>query len=369
MCGTLQPLGAQSAPPSGRTDSVPVTFSWAASGFVMGQFTEAVDPFYHASGLLHLTVTARVGANLEVPLRLVSEAWNFSQPYQTNITSVRPALRVTLRRGAGDSLTLLAGDLWRVRHGQGLALDHFESQGAALVATSGRWSLEGRLIGFGWAGPDDLYALSLVYDSRLAVRLLDDSPDFPPYAGSRIVSVDARVAVPVAGEVYTELGRNLDARRWGGLAGVRRHFRDGRHRLVVSVEYRHYDDDFFRNDTNGSSIYPYYVSLTALDKPLHNFQLYQQHRGRHDVVAARAQGRAYLRSWFVDVDVERITGTLDYVAYEGSVGFEAGPNADLRIGGLNKFLQPPTAQEGMFRVRDRPWWFMKVTIDLPRSRR
>ncbi|HEV8265703.1 MAG TPA: hypothetical protein VGQ06_12215 [Gemmatimonadales bacterium] len=368
-CGALEPLGAQSAPSAGRSDTVPATFSYTASGFVMSQVTEPVDPFYHASGLLHVMVSARVGANIEVPLRLLSEAWSFSQPYQANITSVRLAVRATLRRSSGDSLTLLAGDLWRVRHGQGLALDNFESQGAAVVASSGRWALEGRLIGFGWAGPDDLYALSLEYDSRVALRLLDDSPDVPSYVGSRIVSADARLAVPIVGEAYAEIGRNVDARRWGALAGVRRQFGDARHRLAVNVEYRHYDRDFFRNETNGAAIYFYFVSLTALDKPLHTFQLYQQHRGRHDVVAARAQGRAYLRSWFLDADVETITGTLDDVAYEASIGFDAGPNADLRVGGLNKFLQFPTAQEGMFRTRDRPWWFMKVTIDLPAARR
>jgi hypothetical protein len=364
VCAAVLIAGGVPHPLAAQADSLPVTFTLRFSGFVLGQVTEPVDPFYHASAMLHVIATARVGTNVEVPVRVLAEAWSFSQPYGFNITTVRPAIRVAWRgRSPRDSLVLLVGDLWRVRHGQGLALDDFESQGGIVNARAGRWRATAALIGYGWAGPDDLYTLGLEYHDRVAVRLLDDSPDVPAYAGSRILSADGRLALPVVGEVYGEIGRNVDRRRWGALVGLRRTVRSSRNEVRASLEFRHYDSDFFGNETNaGVTVYPYFGSLTALDKPLHNFQLYQAHRGRHDVVAARVQGRASVRHWFVDGDVEGITGTIDELGYEASVGVEANAAVDLRTGVLNKFFRFPTAGEGMFSVRDTPWWFLKVTI-------
>lgn len=363
-------LTAQSTEPERRVDSIPVTFSYTASGFVLGNLNGSIDPFYHASALLHVRVTAQIGDNVEVPIRVLTEAWNFSQSYGGTFTTVRPAIRIaTRRRGSGDSLAFVAGDLWRVRHGEGLLLEDFESRGAAFGAYTGSWTFSGHVIGFGWTGADDLYSLSLGYAGYAAIRFFYDSPDILPYAGSRILSADGRITMPVAGELYGEIARNVDARRWGGLIGLRRRLGSGRDRLSVRVEYRHYDRNFFRNEDNSSILYFYFPSLTALDKPLHSFHVYQTRRGRHDVVAAHLQGRAYLGSWFVDADVEAIAGTIHEIAYEAAMGFNANPLVDLRVGLLNKIFQLPATMGDMFRLRELPWYFMKVTIDLSARRR
>lgn len=370
MLALSVPVAAQSVDSTPRQDSIPVKFSFAASGFVLSNVNGDVDPFYHASALLHVVVNARVGDNVDIPMRLLSEAWNFSQPYSVTLTTLRPAIRVAVRsRHPGDSLAVLAGDLWRVRHGEGLSLDDFESRGAAFGAYSGHWTLDGHLIGWGWTGVDDLYTLSLGYADRIAIRFLDDSPDIPGYRGSRVVSTDARVAIPVAGTLYGELARNVDAQRWGGLVGVRGRLERGRHRLSGRVEYRHYDRNFFRNDDNVAVTYSYFSSLTALDKPMHSFHLYQTRRGRHDVFAVRVQGRASVGSWFVDADVEGIAGTVHEIAYEAAIGVSPSPVADLRVGILNKIFQFPIASQDMFALRDSPWCFMRATIDLSGGRR
>jgi hypothetical protein len=361
-------LHTQAAIVTTSVDSVPVTLAARASGFVLGQLAGPVEPFYHASALLHTVITAKVGTNVEIPVRALAEVWNFSNYYGIGSTAIRPALHVTIRdAGLLDSITVLVGDLWRMKHGQGLVLDYFESQGGELAAYAQRWALQVRAIGMGWGVADDLYSVSLGFDSLIGVRYLDDSPDIPAYRGSQFLSVDVAPKVADLGRLYAEAGRNLDTRTWGGLVGARGGYARGRNHVTFSAEYRHYERSFFNNDSvggfmNGGLVYPYYASLTALDKPLNTPHLYLQHRGQHNVAAARVRGRVYLKDWFLDADLEGLTGTVDLLAYDVAIGFAANPLADLSVGVLNKLFRFPTYAQSMFNVRDKAWPFMRASF-------
>jgi len=362
------PLHAQTTLVITSADSVPVTLAVRSSGFVMGQVTEAVDPFYHASALLHTMITAKIGTNVEVPVRVLAEVWNFSNSYGLGSTAVRPAMRVTIRNSTPlDSIAVLVGDLWRVKHGQGLVLDYFESQGGELSAHARRWALQVRGIGMGWGVVDDLYSISLAFDSLIGVRYLDDSPDVSLYRGSQFVSVDVAPRVGRLGRLYAEMGANIDTHTWGSLVGARGSYRRGRNHVARNAEYRHYDRAFFNNDSvgtsfNGALLYTYYVSLTALDKPLNTPHLYLQRRGQHNVVAALVRGRVYLKDWFLNADLEGLTGTVDLFAYEATIGFAANPLAELSVGVLNKLFRFPVYAQPMFRVRDKPWPFLRASF-------
>jgi hypothetical protein len=361
------PLALGQSPDStASADSVPVAVSFAGAGWIIGQVSRSVDPFYHGSGLLHGVMTVKIGDNVQVPLRVISEVWNYSQGYGQVLTTLRPAVRVSLP-GAGpvDSLTVLAGDLWRVRHGQGLMLDYFESQGAAVGVYGGRLALEGRFIGAGWSGHDDVYAFGFAYDSRMALRYFDNNSDGGSYQGSRIVSADLRLPVAQGVEVYAEGASNTTTKHGAWLAGVRWEATKVRNRIAATAEYRHYDQRFFNNEQPIPVPYPYFFSLTALDKPVHNYHFYLRRPGAHDVVAVRTRGRAYGGPWFVDADLEAIAGEPAgyYFAGEASVGVEANPLVDLRVGALNKFFGPTFPSDGpMFVVDENPWWFVKAAF-------
>ncbi|HMQ70008.1 MAG TPA: hypothetical protein PKA90_13485 [Ignavibacteria bacterium] len=340
-------------------------FSIIADGFILSNLSYPIDPFYHASGLFNSIVTTSIGSNINIPLRLVSEVWNFSNSYESPKNMylwAKPSINIKIPVSFFyvDSIMFTAGDLGRVRQGQGLSLDYFESQGGTfdiMVAKKINLNLTG--IGYGWTGIDDMYLFGISYDSIISMRFLDD---LDSENSSRILSADFSIFGNKNLRMYGEAGYNFDQKSKGLLTGLEymNVFKNGWTNL--SFEYRHYDKNFL--NLTGKNSYPYFNSLTALDKPLNNFRYYQPKTSNIDALAARVTFKYFLfPRFFVMSDVEMISIGNPQFAYESVIGFEAYEGVNINVGFLNKFFQlynPFNVESQMFSLHDELWFMLNA---------
>ncbi|MBS1561866.1 MAG: hypothetical protein JSS89_09695 [Bacteroidetes bacterium] len=331
-----------------------VAWSVPIDAYVLSSHSGDIAPFYHASGLLFTVPTVTIDSVVSVRLRTAAECWNFSASYQspTNVVVwAKPSILIQSPLTSGiDSVRLLAGDLWRVRVGQGLALDYFEALGASVRLVTGKVGVEATTIGYGWTGSDDIYTMSVQYDSTVRFNgFMNFGGSFPNAlasgTGHYLLSVDVQKQFNEL-LLYTEAGVGQ-----GGVAllgGATYTFRTPTTFCALHAEGRIYPSGFFPAPVNDSGYtsnrYPYFNSVTALDKPVMTYRNF----------AKRLQG-LYLRLTFrQSIAGPLIVGTdTEYfrnLYTDTYIGLAFGEGAEISVGYMNKTfeLYDPTTFAPMF---------------------
>lgn len=324
----------------------------------------ATDPFYHGSALLYLRPTLGIGTYVTIPVRIAAEIWNFSEPYgdERNLffwAKPQLAASIPITPTPLDSIVLRAGDLGRVQHGMGLALEHFEGQGADINFHVARLHLRTRLVGVGWEGMDDIVSVELKWVPHVGANVLVNFKNDPMIEKNAVIlslsGTSGRLRVV---RFYGEIGVNVATGGLGVLIGGNGAAIKGPLRASLSMEYRHYALPFF--GPSRAAFLRYFESLTVLDKPVNRFDRYQRDPQTHNVLAARTFLRyAIVGPWFVRGDLEALVGTLSGVFYHAGTGVRVGRRAEITVGLLNKIFQLNEDEEGqpnrrMFRARMAP---------------
>jgi len=364
--------------PADSTLMQKIHFSLSADGFILSSAFQTYDPFYHASGLFNSVLRMDIGEKVSVPLRVVAEDWNFSAPYgdaNNRMFWAKPAVNFKLPVHVlfVDSVYLVAGDLGRIKHGQGLSLDYFESQGAyAEVTFLKKFRVEMSSIGWGWTGMDDIKTIGLCYRNLFAIRFFNNYDNFQHgeyVRQSRIYSADFSVPVAKDLKVYGEAGFNYDNDNARALmAGIK--YSEHETKKVAfdaSLEYRFYEKDFLKFQSVGLPFinsYPYFNSLTALDKPVHTFRYYQPMYFDADGIAVKVMLKYYFYDRFFFYTHDEIifrTEVTDF-AYEATIGYEPVKNVNLHAGINNKFFRLYSLLDDgpMFSLHDEPWVMLKA---------
>ncbi len=361
-----------------QTDSFKVlnknsSFTINASGFALGKVYRSVDPFYHASFLLHTATVFNYGSNIKLGLRFVSEVRNFSEGYdnrQNTILWAKPFIWGKFENIILDSTTVLAGDQWRIKHGQGLFLDDFEGLGATFRGYQDKFELEATLVGVGYNYYDDLYKFSLGYNNIFRLGYIFNFYQFS-YDNLNLLTLDFRLGLYKGLTAYSELGYNPRSQSKAGLLGINYNFESKRFIINSKVEYRHYDKNIWNEER--PSEYQYFYSLTAIDKPMNNYYLYIIQQKILDVLAARVFMQLYIyKQFYAAADLEPGIGSIKYFAYKTELGYEIIKTVKFKIGVMNKFFSPRGPIEydidsenfGMFRLSKRPWVFAEATFKL-----
>lgn len=364
---------------------VPVAFDIEANGMVLSHITKYRDPYYHASAYLSSVVTAKIGKNVRIPVRLISEVRNFSESYNSKNNSVfliKPSLQVRLNKFIGlDSIVLNVGDLWRQKHGQGLMLDQFEAQGGEVTFYKNKVFINARDLGFGYTGFDDIFTVSAGFDSLFAVRFFINTINsnknnfnnairyYDLYRDISVLSVDSYKRINKYISIYEEAAINLKTYSKGALIGCNFNYGFKRSFIDAKIEFRFYDKNFFFED--GTPSLPFFESLTALDKSVNIYYLYLNRTDiKNYTFGGRIKGRLYIyEDFFADADIEPVTGSMNLFAYEASVGIEPELNVFLKAGIMNKFLNIDNynfinipEDKDMFYLDNRPFLFAKAVF-------
>jgi hypothetical protein len=357
---------------------VPVSFSLNVEGFVLSHITTYEDPFYHASALFNSVLTAKIGSNVSVPLRIVAENWNFSSSYGSskNIKVwIKPSIKAKISKVLFlDSVVFNVGDLWRQKQGQGLILDYYEAHGGEVKLYKKRFEISLRDMGFGLTGFDDIATFGLGYDSVICLRhfmnyynLGNNRKDI------NISSIDSYVKLNSNIHIYQEAAINLKSYAKAANLGLVLLYQWKKNFLDAKFEFRYYEKDFYFENTPYTS---YFESMTALDKPLNQFYIYMINNNLNRVLSARVKARYFpYDGFFGDVDLEPMLGDIEKFGYEASIGFEPEVNVLLRAGIMNKFfnlkgsylylhdsrIELPENNE-MFRLSKKPFLFAKASF-------
>lgn len=366
----LTALGADkpiSIADTAKTDTVlntPVKFSIAGDGFILSSFTQgSISPFYHASALFNSIITAKIGDNVSLKLRAVAEVWNFSDFYgspQNLFTWAKPSINISVPINSSivDEFYVQAGDMGRMKHGQGLCLDYFEAQGVDLKLKSKKLMLEFKTAGWGWTGLDDIHTLSLSYDTNFAVRWFSDYYNY----SVDIISGDFNFPLWKGFNLYGEYGKNSTTMGDGYLFGAKYQIQGKKSYLKLSAEYRHYDASFLKFGNYDK--FPYFNSLTAIDKPVNNFQYYQSmYSSDVDILSVRIIGKYFfMDKFFLFGDVE---SSVIIPAYQLLLGYEAVKDVDINIGFMNKFFRLYNSQnsnrDSMFMLLKELWSVISIS--------
>jgi hypothetical protein len=346
-----------------HTPASPLSLEVRGYGFVMAGLP-ATDPFYHASALLFVKPVLSIGRYITVPVRMAAEVWNFSKTYDDPnnlIVWAKPQFAANIPIGllAVDSVIFRAGDLGRNKHGLGLALEYFEGQGADLSFYAGRVHLRARAIGVGWEGCDDIVSVELAFQPYLGLNTFVNVRNDPIIeTNSVVLSLTAMTGRRFGSGLYGEFGVNVATGGIGGLVGADGSGEWGPFEGSAVVEYRHYGYSFF--GTNRSELPRYFESLTALDKPVNRYDLYQRTARLHHVVSSELRLRLGLFGpWFIGGELEALVGTIDDVFYIGEAGVRVGEHGEITTGVMNKIFQLNEDEDGrrsvrMFRSRNAP---------------
>lgn len=297
-------------------------------------------PFYHAHGLLHILPSLTINDAVSLRLRTVAEAWSFSSSYlgENNLHLwALPSIRARIVGGGFlDSITVLAGDLWRIKNGQGLALDYFEALGVNVAFHMGDFDVEATTAGYGWTGWDDIYMLNVRYDSLIRVNAFYNFGPLVSAQGEyilnrRIISID--VQLPIAGglSTYGEFGFAFN-HGIGALLGLKYIYKDSATNIQIQAEGRGYGRDFFATAFFG---YPYINSITSLDKPVNTYRSWV---GQDIGFYLRAQARQRIYDqFFLTTDTEYLS--LNSALYtETCIGYAVTTGVDITVGYLNKLF-------------------------------
>lgn len=388
-------LEAQQFP--GATDSLPsmLTFSLHGNAFVLSTLEGNISPFYHASSLFHGVASVGIGKNLSVHLRIVSEVWSFSEMYddpENFFTWAKPSIRgvIPVHAFGLDTITFRVGDLWRVTHAHGLVLDYFEAQGSEISLQFGPVRVQGRTIGVGIDYYDDIYSFDVVYNSIVGFHFFDD------FAGSflnggekdaEIFSVDADVPVIDGIHTYAEAGFNHLQHAKGLIVGVEAALMLQGASLDLRAEYRHYDAGFWGSPTiparygQGWVLYdsletrrfPYFNSLTAIDKPINTPHLYMTHGRSAQTFSLRVKVKqSIVGGLHFAADAEKLFGTYDRFFYEAGIGYDLDPRVIFFFGPFNKifvldtkiphrdFVNTIPTSEMFKEYADAPAWMLRI---------
>jgi hypothetical protein len=372
--GNLQTLAQPITTPKQDSTALSASFSVGTtsfkvtvptSGFILSGLTESVDPYYHASGLLFAVPALEVDSILTVQLRTSVENTNYSERYLSEFNLklwARPS--ATLRLPLGwifDTLRVHGGDLWRVRAGRGLALDHFESLGSNIRLVAGKTAFELTTIGAGWTGWDDIYIASIEYDSTIRLNAFTNHfagiTDLDAEQDKIMFSIDGAVRAEHL-EVYGEVGYMLNA-GFGGMLGVQGEFESDRFVVGGRVEYRRYNRQFFQTIVNEyrPGQYIYINSLTALDKPVMTFRDYTQIR---DGLYGRLYGHVRVLD---NIIIGTNTELFNALFTDTYVGYRLDDLVEASIGYLSKifvlydenlnYFRPMFQNDGMMVLRLR----------------
>jgi|GEM_PF-4354709 len=366
-----------------KVAGTPVFINAAIEGTGLSNINECIDPYYHASAFIMSVVTFHIGKNVEIPVRIAAENQSFSKMYddEDNFVSwIKPSIKAVITTvPLIDSINILAGDLWRIKHGQGLLLDNYEAHGITAKMSVKNFSIQSTWAGTGVFGWDDLMTFSLIYKNNFAVRYFNDYYYHSQlYPGSKpttnyfnVISGDAFTTVNKNISIYTEGAFNTITKKKAALAGVDISYEGKRFSITCNAEFRHYENNFF---TEGEKYQPYYIkSLTSLDKPLNSYIMYINNPKLSNTFSARIKGKLFLyKNFFVGADIEPILGDTALLAYESVIGFEAEKNVNLMFGIMNKFFVTESygyyeyssfePSANMFYVRNKPWLMLKATF-------
>lgn len=342
-----------------NVDDHDVSVHMPIQAFVLSGIPGDNDPFYHASGLLHLLPALSVDDRVEVQLRLVAENWNFSASYQSGYNLILWAKpRITLRLPFShviDSLRFSAGDLWRTTAGRGLALDYFEGMGSNTRVVAGKMAYELTTIGYGWTGLDDIYLFSMSYDSNYRINVFSNhfsTISDVDYENTDYLmfSADAQHTFgPVL--VWAELGY-MYGRGPAGLVGASYQLQAEGLSLELSGQYRWYSDEFFSSSVATDVGFPYFNSLTALDKPVATFRSFTDNSTGLQLLV-RAKVRV-----IGPVFIGTATESFRALYTDTFVGMDFSTIAEVTAGYLNKlfvlyerdgFPSPSASSSDMFR--------------------
>lgn len=359
---------------------VPVSFTIDAEGFVLSHVTEYQDPFYHASGMFSSVVTAKIGKNVRVPLRIVAENWNFSEKYGSDKNLwfwVKPSIQARIiRLPILDSVVFNVGDLWRQKQGQGLILDYFEYQGGEVKFYKNKLEIAVRDMGYGLTGSDDIATFSVGYDSAISIRHFMNYFNFGNSSKDvNISSIDSYVKISRNIHIYQEAALNLSSFAKGANLGLVILYGWKKNFVDTKIEFRYYEKDFYFENT---SVTNYFESMTALDKPLNNYYVYLINNQLNRVLSARVRARWFpIDGFFADVDLEPMIGDIEKFGYEAAIGFEPESNVFLRAGIMNKFFNRRyeyyegfdsrvdiPQDNGFFRLGKKPFLFAKASFKI-----
>ena len=151
----IQMTYVMNAQADSNSSDFPVNFHIDANGFVLSSLTNtSISPFYHASALFNSIITVKIGENVSIPVRTVAEVWNFSDSYASSknlFTWAKPAIvvKIPINYSFISEFYVKAGDMGRMKHGQGLSLDYFEAQGSDFLLKLNKIFLEFKTAGWG----------------------------------------------------------------------------------------------------------------------------------------------------------------------------------------------------------------------------
>lgn len=344
------------------------TFNLNSKGFILSSLdNNSISPFYHGSGLSHSLLTTKISNNIEIPLRFVVENWNYSELYDSPENMKiwgKVALKVNIPvDNIISNIKIQAGDLWRVKNGYGLTLDNFEAQGSNFNITFVNGiEFDFKTLGVGWKYVDDIYLYSLKYKDIVSINLLNnflnDDISF------KILSVDNKLKINKYLTLYNEIGYNFFTSDFAMLSKVEFLKLNKRNRIKLGAEFRTYSY-YFLNHYEGTN-YPYFNSLTSIDKPYNNFRTYQVLMGGTQL-NFDIDFRIFLYDdFFINSNSEFIIGNTITIPYELTIGYDINNTIQLHLGLLNKFfnLYKPDETNQMFNVRDVLWYLIKIEYNI-----
>lgn len=352
-----------------KVGALSVRASLEAEALVLSNFIKANDPFYHASTMLHAVPSVTINDIVSIRLRTIAENWNWSNSYDASENKIfwaKPSIRFNIPvTHVADSITVLVGDLWRIKSGQGLALDYFEAQGMQGEVHAGKFYFKAAVAGYGWTGQDDIYIGRAQYDSvfglNVFVNTLTHIAELDLSGTDRaVLSADVDITLGNGFRVYAEVGTTL-VHSAAAMAGIKYNFDSDNTTIDVKIEGRYYRGKFFDGaPTYGpygftDPSYPYINSMTSLDKPINTYRSWvDRERGAYIRIKAR---QIIYGGLFISTDTEYITDG-EGVYTESGIGYRVMKDADLQIVYLNKLFTLYDSGFGvhapMFRLSSQP---------------
>jgi hypothetical protein len=363
----------------------PVEFTLDSKGFILYGISKSdINPFYHYSAIADNNIKAIINNASELRLKLVNEVWSFSKPYQIgeyyqNYLWAKPSIFLKTKEPLRlfnkkfiDTISILAGDLWRQKDADGLLLDDFESQGAIInVNFLKKFLFNWKIIGAGWTQFDDYRSFKLGYSDLASVtyvyNFLNGSNNIND---AKILNLGIHHCLNNF-NIKADIAKNFTTNKIAALLGMEYFFSENKLNFTLDIEYRHYEDHFFFLREN--FLFPYFNSMTGLDKKINNFQLYQLYQNTQNALALLLNGNYSLNEkMFLQFYIETILGSniiqndnrQEKYAYELNAGISFNKIIRCKLGIGNKFFRLSNEYSTMFELKKNPWFFGKLEFNL-----
>jgi len=378
-----------------KIDDVPFSLSLSAKGFAEEKQGISFDPFYHGSALLQSNLNLKINNIAYINVRAANEIWSFSQEYSVmdyyyDHLWARPSIGVVVENPEKtlkiklpllkyiDTVQYVIGDLYRRGIGNGLLLEDFESQGSYLKLNFLKnFYFEGTSMGAGWTMMDDFRIASLGFSSYIKFSYVNHfyQDDYISNEPNRNRIFDLALNYSFSNfELKSELARNSRNKSYGFLGGVNYKLEAPSTLIKAEAQFRHYDKEFFYY--TDSTFYPsYFLSMTAIDKPLNNYQLYQLTPENQNAFGISFYLRQNLiDKFFLNFQWEQVWGNhyleedaeQQKFAYDTSLEYFLNRFFLLKLGMHNKFMRNyfDIGPGGMFILSKIPSYYARFEVSL-----